>query len=97
MILKQTKVDWEDFGKRLQLNGAEVEAVKSLTSIKGEYAEAFLMQDTNRSILRITADPLAYWIATTDPKDKAEIARMEGEYPGLAKLEVLEGLAKNSR
>ena len=94
LILAQNKIDWKDFAKRLQLNQAEVEAVKSLESVKGKYAEAFLMQDTNRAILRIESDPLSYWVATTDPKDKAEIAKMERENPKMDKLEILKQLSK---
>ena len=90
LVLKQSKIDWKDFGKRLQLNEAEVEAVKSLTSVKGEYAEVFLMQDTNRAILRITADPLAYWIATTDPGDKETIREVRRENPNASQLEILQ-------
>ncbi len=95
-ILKQTKIDWEDFKKRLQLNEAEVETIKTLRSIKGEYAEAFLMQNEHRSVLRIQADPLAYWIATTDPADKARIARAEEERPGASKLEILQKIAEGA-
>ena len=88
-ILRQTKIDWEDFKKRLQLNQAEVETIKTLRSIKGEYSELFLMQNEHRSILRIQADPLAYWIATTDPADKATIVEEERKGTGLTKLEIL--------
>ena len=89
-VLKQTKIDWADFQKRLQLNEAETEAAKSLESVKGEYADVLLMQNEHRAVLRIEADPLAYWIATTDPKDKAIIAEAKRKNPDLTKLEVLE-------
>ena len=92
-VLKQTKIDWADFQKRLQLNEAETEAAKSLESVKGEYAEVLLMQNEHRAVLRIEADPLAYWIATTDPRDKAVIAEMKKKNPGMGTLGVLEGIA----
>ena len=95
-ILKQTKIDWEDFKKRLQLNQAEVETIKTLRSIKGEYSELFLIQNENRSVLRIQAAPLAYWIATTDPADKAKITKKEEENPRLTKLEILQKIAGDS-
>ena len=93
-ILKQTKINWKDFGKRLQLNESEVEAVKSLESVKGEYAEIFLMQDNNRVVLKIEADPLAYWMATTDPADKLLIDKVKKENPNFSQLEVLQEIVK---
>ena len=89
-ILKQNKIDWEDFGKRLQLNKAEIEAAKSLNSVKGEYAEMLLLQNDNRAVLRISPDPLAYYIATSDPQDKALIRKKEEEHPNENKLETLQ-------
>ena len=89
-VLKQNKIDWEDFGKRLQLNEAEVEAAKSLNSVKGEYSEVLLLQNDNRAVLRISPDPLAYYIATSDPQDKALIRRKEEEHPNENKLQILQ-------
>lgn len=72
-ILKQRGIDWEDFRKRLGLNETELEVVKSLRIQKGEYTEVFYMQDEGRAALRISPDPLSYWICTSDPIDKARI------------------------
>ena len=96
-VLKQSKIDWEDFQKRLQLGEAETEAAKGLVSVKGEYSEALLVQGDDRAILRIEADPLAYWIATTDPADKRAIAETGKANPELSKLETLEILARKGR
>ncbi|MBS1983270.1 MAG: TraC family protein [Bdellovibrionales bacterium] len=89
-ILKQRGIDWEDFKTRLGLNDTELEAVKSLKSSKGEFTEVFFMQDEGRSVFRVMPDPLSYWICTSDPRDKAEIERVQNENPELSKLEVLE-------
>ena len=92
-ILKQRGIDWDNFGETLGLNETELESVKSLRVVKGEYTEVFYMQDENRSTLRIVPDPLSYWICTSDPRDKAEIEKIESENPGLAKIEILQKLA----
>ena len=94
LVLSQSKIDWEDFKKRLQFNDAETEAVKSLRSVKGQYAEAFLAQGENRTVLRIEADPLSYYVATSDPKDKNDIVRAQARKPSAPKLEILRDLAK---
>lgn len=93
LVLKQSKIDWEDFMKRLQLNEAELEVAKSLQSVKGEYSELFLMQNNDRVVLRVQADPLAYFIATTDPADNRMISKLEQEKPELNKIEILQILA----
>ena len=50
------------------------------------------MQDENQTILRLVPEPLSYWICATDGNDKAKIAEMERNYPGLSKIEILEKL-----
>lgn len=89
-VLKQRGIDWQDFKTRLGLNDAELEAVKSLRSSKGEYTEVFFMQDEGRTVFRVMPDQLSYWICTSDPRDKTEIERMQRENPELPKLEVLQ-------
>ena len=93
MVLKQSNIDWNDFQKRLQLDEAELEIAKSLEMVKGEYSEIFLMQNGKKSVLKIQADPLAYYIATSDPADKNLIKKVEEENPDADKLEVLEMIA----
>ncbi|MDB5039164.1 MAG: hypothetical protein JWQ35_2692 [Bacteriovoracaceae bacterium] len=92
-VLKQRAIDWKDFAETLQLNEAEVGAVKSLEVKKGEYSELFFIQEAGRSILRILPDPLGYYICTSDPADKTLIEEEEKKNPGMAKLQVLKILA----
>ncbi len=89
-ILKQRGIDWEDFKDKLQLSSTEVDAVKFLTMQKGKFSELFYMQDTGRSVLRLSSDQLAYWICTTDPKDKQIIHTVQQQFPEKTLLEVLE-------
>ncbi|MGE4107372.1 MAG: TraC family protein [Bacteriovoracia bacterium] len=96
-VLKQRAIDWKDFAETLQLNEAEIEAIKSIQVKKGEYSEIFFMQDTGRSILRIVPDPLGYYICTSDPVDKSLIEEQRQKNPELSQLEVLKLLANKRR
>jgi conjugal transfer ATP-binding protein TraC len=93
-VLKQRRIDWKDFQERLGINDTEVEAIKSLQVSKGEYTEMFYMQDEGRAILRIVPDPLSYWVCTSDPLDKAKIARVTELKPTLSQMEILKELSR---
>lgn len=88
-ILRQKKIDWEDFKKTMGLKDAEIAAIQSLEIKKGEYSEVFYMQDEKRSLLRVKPDRLAYLICTSDGKDRAMIEEMWKQYPQLSRLELL--------
>lgn len=88
-ILRQKKIDWEDFKKTMGLKDAEIAAIQSLEIKKGEYSEVFYMQDEKRSLLRVRPDRLAYLICTSDGKDRAMIEEMGRQYPQLSRLELL--------
>ncbi len=91
-ILRQ-KGDQEELKNVLQLNVREMDLVSSLTSIKGQYSESFLMMEDKRQVVRIQATPLEYWLATTDPSDLIEIERAKRARPEASDQEVLENLA----
>lgn len=93
IILRQSKIDWEDFQKTFDFNVAQIECIKSLTIKKGQYSEFYYLQDDREAILRLTPEPLSHWIATSDANDKLLIAETERQNPTLSKLEVLELLA----
>lgn len=92
-VLKQRGIDWEDFRKTMGLNETELDAVKSLRVVKGEYTEVFYMQDEGRALLRLIPDRLSYWICTSDPLDKGVIERVARENPDLTRLAVLQKIA----
>lgn len=94
IILRQNKIDWDDFQKTFAFNTTQVERIKSLTLKKGEYSEFYYLQDTHEAVLRLAPEPLSHWIATSDAKDKALIAHTAQQNPTLSQLEVLELLAK---
>ncbi|MCI5072650.1 TraC family protein [bacterium] len=92
-ILKQRGIDWKDFQDKLLLNDTEIEAVKSLSMSKGHYSELMYVQDTRKSILRLSFDQLAYWICTTDPNDKQVIQTVKQQHPNKQTLEALTYIA----
>jgi len=92
-ILRQRKIDWEDFKIAFDFNDSQVEAIKSLEIVKGKYSEFFLMQDENQAILRLVPEPLSYWICTSDGNEKSKITEMEKLYPNDSKIQILERLA----
>ncbi len=93
IILRQRKIDWDDFKTTFDFNNAQVEAIKSLKVVKGEYSEFFFLQDENQTILRMIPEPLSYWICTNDGNDKARINKTAELNPHLSKIEILKLLA----
>jgi conjugal transfer ATP-binding protein TraC len=93
IILRQRKIDWDDFKKTFDFNDTQVERIKSLQIKKGEYSEFYYLQDENEAILQLVPEPLSHWFSTSDANDKMLIAEVERENPELSKIEVLEKLA----
>ncbi len=75
-ILTQNKSNPGRTKEVLQLNDNEIGLIESLRQKKGVYSEVFLISQNDRALLRVSATPLEYWIATTDPRD---IAKIENE------------------
>lgn len=93
-ILRQRKIDWEDFKTTFDFNDAQVEAVKSLEIVKGRYSEFFFMQDENQAVVRLEPEPLSYWICTTDGNDKSKVEALRTKYPERPLVEILTELSK---
>ena len=96
IILRQRKIDWDDFKKTFDFNDTQVERIKSLQIKKGEYSEFYYLQDENEAILQLVPEPLSHWFSTSDANDKMLIAEAEALNPGMSKLDVLEMLAFES-
>ncbi len=75
------------------LNGNEIKACEGLEVKPGRYSEVFIKFDDQGVIARLKPNPLEYWIATTDPTDLGEEARLRSEFPGDSYLKILEKLA----
>lgn len=93
IILRQRKIDWEDFKNTFDFDDAQVEQIKSLRIKKGEFSEFYYLQDENEAILQLIPEPLSHWFSTSDANDKTKIANIESANPDLSKLDVLEKLA----
>ena len=93
IILRQRKIDWDDFKKTFDFNDAQVESIKSLQIRKGEFSEFYYLQDENQTVLRLVPEPLSYWICTSDGNDKAQIAKAIKDNPQKSKMEILKFLA----
>lgn len=93
-ILRQRKIDWEDFKSTFDFNDAQIAAIKSLEIVKGKFSEFFFMQDENQAVVRLEPEPLSYWICTTDGNDKAKIEEARAHSPETPLIEILRNLAK---
>jgi len=94
-VLRQRKIDWKDFQEAMDLNDNEVAVIKTLEIVKGKYSEFYFMQDEKRAVLRLTPDPLSYWVCTSDGNDKSKIDDVCKENPHLGKMEILKILANS--
>lgn len=93
-LLLQQQVDGERLKEVLDLNDNEVQMVKSLYQEKGRLSQAFLLAQKNRIVVVVESTPLEYWIATTDPKDLAEVDRLTTETPQQNHIQRLQWLAE---
>lgn len=93
-LLLQQQVDGERLKEVLDINDNEVQMVKSLYQEKGRLSQAFLLAQKNRIVAVIESTPLEYWIATTDPKDLAEVDRLTTETPQQNHIQRLQWLAE---
>ena len=87
----QKGADQERLKEVLRLNDTEAALIASLHQRRGEYSEAFLMAEDNRTLVRVAPTPLEYWIATTDPRDLAVIQKEATS--GKPQLELLRELS----
>ena len=68
-------------------------AFKGLDMKPGHYSDLMLMVGNATNVVRLQATPIAYWLLTTDPKDKALVERAQEKNPGIPKLTILRELA----
>ena len=93
IILRQRKIDWDDFQKTFDFNDTQVEQIKSLSIRKGEYSEFYYLQDEKDTILQLRPEPLSHWFSTSDANDKTKIAHLKKQYPEMNLLDILKKLA----
>ncbi|MBM6411842.1 hypothetical protein, partial [Lacticaseibacillus paracasei] len=93
-ILRQRKIDWNDFKETFDFDDAAVEAAKSIEIVKRKFSEFMLIQDENVAVLRLESDPLSYRICTTDGNEKAQEQVLREKHPDRPLIEILSELAK---
>lgn len=93
-ILRQRKIDWNDFKETFDFDDAVVEAAKSIEIVKRKFSEFLLIQDENIAVLRLESDPLSYRICTTDGNEKAQEQALREKDPDRPLIEILKELAK---
>lgn len=67
ILLQRSDTDF--LKKTLKLNNREVSLIHTLEQKKGQYAEAFLIENDEKQIVRISPTPLEYWLSTSDARD----------------------------
>jgi len=79
IFMKQTETSVNMLFKSEVFNLSEVdkEILRSISTLKGEYSELFLMTpDDVKLPYRLVMDKYFYYLTTTDPKDKAKIQEL---------------------
>lgn len=77
-LYKQANFKWflrmdDDLGEvkeTLKVNDTDIRIIQELETIKGEYAEVYLVYGNKKGLIRLSPDPLTYWACTTDARDK---------------------------
>lgn len=73
--------DLEPTRKVLKLNDQEMALISSLRQSKGNYSEAFLMANEDRTVIRVCPSAIEYWLATSDAADNALLAERRKSEP----------------
>lgn len=60
----------------LKLNSQELSLIQSLEQRKGVFSEGFMIEGDQRKVIRISPEPLEYWLSTSDAKDNQLIDRL---------------------
>jgi type IV secretory pathway VirB4 component len=84
----------EEVASYFGLSTAALEAFRRLEMRPGRYSDFLLLYGSRVTTVRLAPHPLAYWICTTDPSDKALIALAESRNPGGDRLRLLQELAR---
>ncbi len=84
----------EEVGSYFGLSSAALDAFRRLEMRPGRYSDFLLLYGSRVTTVRLAPHPLAYWICTTDPSDKALIALAESRNPGGDRLRLLDELAR---
>jgi type IV secretory pathway VirB4 component len=92
-IFLQHAAQHREIAQAFRLTDHELAAFESLTQAKGRYSEAFLQVQHHSEVVQVIPSPIAYWMATTNARDKHVEASLKERNPGVAPIKLLEALA----
>ena len=69
VFLKQESSLIDLLKDRLSLPISILEALKTVSTLKGKYSEAFVITDSSCGIIRLIPDPFLYWAANSEPRN----------------------------
>lgn len=92
-ILKQPGADFKRLSEVLRLNDREQKLIQSLTQVKGEFSEAFVICEDKKAVVSVDSTPMEYWVATTDPRDFS-LLREEQSQTGFSGLKLMAHIAE---
>ncbi|HRK61723.1 MAG TPA: ATP-binding protein [Candidatus Omnitrophota bacterium] len=75
------------------LNENEIRAISEIEVKPGHYAECFIKFDEHGVLVRLSPNPLEYWISTTDPQDLAEESKQRAVLRSGSEIALIEHLA----
>lgn len=70
IFLKQSPEVVTKMKKDLDLTDRDIKVLKTLDTIKGKFSEVLIKTDKGGGVIRLVADPINYWLFTTDPRDE---------------------------
>lgn len=73
LFLQQTPETVLSMEKLLDLSPEEKAILGTVRTVKGKFSEMLVQSTETRGVARLLADPLSYWLTTTDPKDNLRL------------------------
>ncbi len=64
---------------RVNLTPHELQLMRSLTKVSGQYAELYIKHPTGSGVYRHIVDPYAYWLYTTDADEVARLQALQDQ------------------
>lgn len=92
VFLKQETGLIELLKDRMSLTAGTVEVLKTLETLKGRYAEGFLITDSSSGVIRLVPDPMLYWIANSESRNNQYLEQQIAACRG----DVLEALKRSA-
>ncbi|MGE4232070.1 MAG: TraC family protein [Bacteriovoracia bacterium] len=92
-IILMQRGDLEPIRKVLKLNAQEMSLISSLRQEKGNYSEAFLIANEQKSVIRVRPTAVEYWLATSDAADNALIQKARQKFSDKTLPDIIHYLA----